>query len=380
MPTTALLKQREALIAAAVSLEPVDRVPIVYQGEAFSPRYMGVPLATYATDPDVAVSSTLAALDRLEGFDAISSVPGGRIGVLLASVWLAHVSIPGRELPPETLWQVLETEQMKAADYDAILADGWPAFEASFQSRVLDVAELAETNRWLETRFESAVAAFRGHGFVPLSGAIVAIPFERLCGARSMPQFFLDLYRRPSVVKRVMDAMMPDIVSDAIAAVAACGLPSCWIGGWRSGSGMLTEAMWDEFVFPYLKELVGALVDVGIKPTLHFDQSWTRALPRLRELPARSCILNLDGMTDIRRAKEVLGDHMAIMGDVPATLLVAGAPVDIREYVRRLLADVGKRGFLLAPGCDIPVNARAENVEALVAAGLDFGTLRGVAP
>jgi uroporphyrinogen-III decarboxylase len=79
-------------------------------------------------------------------------------------------------------------------------------------------------------------------------------------------------------------------------------------------------------------------------------------------------------MTDIRRAKEVLGDHMAIMGDVPATLLATGLPADVREYVRRLIADVGPRGFLLAPGCDIPVNARPENVEALVAAGLEYGS------
>jgi uroporphyrinogen-III decarboxylase len=373
MHPAALLQQRTELIDAAIALELPDRVPLVYQGEAFSPRYMGVPLATYATDPDAAVRTTLAALDRLKGFDAISTVPGGRIGVLLASVWLSHVSIPGRELPPDSLWQVEEHADMTVEDYDAILADGWPAFEESFRARVLDVQELAETNAWLEANFEGAVAAFREHGFVPLSGAIVTTPFERLCGARSMTQFFADLYRRPQLVRRVMDAMAPDLIEEAVAVAEQCALPSIWVGGWRSAGAMLRGPIWEEFVFPYLKDLVWALADAGIRPTLHFDHDWTRDLARLRELPAATCLLNLDGMTDIRAAHDVLGDHMALMGDVPAALLAAGSPGDVREYVRRLLADVGRRGLLLAPGCDIPCDAHGANVEALVEAGLEFG-------
>ncbi len=369
-----LLQQRSDLIAAAISLELPDRVPLVYQGEAFSPRYMDVPLAAYATDPDVAVSATLAALDRLEGFDAISTVPGGRIGVLLSSIWLSHVSIPGRELPPDTLWQAAERDEMTVADYGAILADGWPAFEQAFRPRVLDVDELAESDAWLEANFAAAVEAFRAHGFVPLSGAIVTTPFERLCGARSMKEFFIDLYRRPALVKQVMDVMAPVLIEEAVAVAELCGLPSIWVGGWRSAGAMLRREIWDEFVFPYLRDLVTALVEAGIKPTLHFDQDWTRDLARLRELPARSCMLNLDGMTDIRAAKDILGDRMAIMGDVPSALLAVGTPADVRDYVRRLIADVGPRGLLLAPGCDIPVDAQGANVEALVAAGLEFGS------
>jgi len=373
MHPDAVLKQRADLIDAAIALELPDRVPLVYQGEAFSPRYMGVPLATYATDPDVAVSTTLAAMDRLAGFDAISTVPGGRIGVLLASIWMSHVSIPGRELPPDSLWQVAERVDMTAEEYDVILADGWPAFEQLIRPRFLDVGELEETNAWLEANFEGAVAAFRRHGFVPLSGAIVAPPFERLCGARSMTQFFADLYRRPQLVKRAMDAIAPALIEEAIAVAELCGLPSIWVGGWRSAGALVSPAIWDEFVFPHLKELVWALVVAGIRPTLHFDHDWTRDLARLRELPAASCILNLDGMTDIRAAHGLLGDHMALMGDVPATLLTVGSPDDVREYVRRLIADVGRRGLLLAPGCDIPCDARGENVEAMVEAGLEFG-------
>ncbi len=106
---------------------------------------------------------------------------------------------------------------------------------------------------------------------------------------------------------------------------------------------------------------------------LHFDHDWTRDLPRLRELPARKCILNLDGWTDIRKAKEILGDHMAIMGDVPAPLLSAGTPDEVYAYVRALARDVGPTGLILCPGCDAPIDAKPENMQAFVAASLEFG-------
>ncbi len=39
-------------------------------------------------------------------------------------------------------------------------------------------------------------------------------------------------------------------------------------------------------------------------------------------------------MTDIRKAKEVLGDHMCIMGDVPPALLSSGTPEQVYEHCR----------------------------------------------
>jgi uroporphyrinogen-III decarboxylase len=120
-----------------------------------------------------------------------------------------------------------------------------------------------------------------------------------------------------------------------------------------------------------------ALAAAGVGSVLHFDQDWTRDLARLRELPAKKCILNLDGVTDIRKAKHELGDHMAIMGDVPAAMFAHGTPDDIYNYVRDLVRDVGPTGLLLCPGCDAPLNTKPENMEAFVRAGHEFGGVSG---
>ena len=91
-------------------------------------------------------------------------------------------------------------------------------------------------------------------------------------------------------------------------------------------------------------------------------------LERFRELPRGRCILALDGENDIFKAREVLGDHMCIMGDVPASMLFLGTPDKVYAYCTRLIRELGPEGFILQSGCDIPANAKLENVQAMVAA------------
>ena len=76
----------------------------------------------------------------------------------------------------------------------------------------------------------------------------------------------------------------------------------------------------------------------------------------------------LDGETDIFAAKEILGDHLCIMGDVPASMLYLGDPDTVYQYCSHLIQELGPEGFVLQSGCDIPANAKLENVQAMVAA------------
>jgi hypothetical protein len=110
---------------------------------------------------------------------------------------------------------------------------------------------------------------------------------------------------------------------------------------------------------------------LGITPILHLDSDWTRDPAFFRELPAKSCIPATDGYTDIFKAKDVLGDHFCIMGDVPASMLSMSTPDKTYTYCTKLTREIGPEGFILHSGCDIPLNAKLENVRAMISAAND---------
>lgn len=371
----ALYQERLALFQKVINLEPVERIPVAYIGFAFAPRYMGMPIAKFCADPEAAFEVTLAAVDRLGGIDGVNQLPAGRISTALSTIWLSRIAVPGRELPEDSLWQVQEAEIMTVEDYETIISYSWDAFVRGYMPQIVDVAEYQTDMMWTVTNLERVIQKFREHGYVAVAYGVTAIPFEYLCGARSMSRFIIDLYRIPDTVQAAMDIAVPALIQQGIGMAQLSGVPSIWVGGWRAASALLAPKLWDRFVFPYYHQIVTTLAEHGITSVLHFDQNWTRDLARLRELPAKKCILNPDGMTDVRRAKELLGDHMAIMGDVPSTLFAAGTPDDIYNYVRDLVRDVGPTGLILCPGCDAPINTRPENMEAFVAAAREFGSI-----
>jgi uroporphyrinogen-III decarboxylase len=167
-----------------------------------------------------------------------------------------------------------------------------------------------------------------------------------------------------------MNTILPHLANKAVQRAKNLGYPLVWIGGWRSAPYLLSPAMWNRFVWPYLCELVNEVVEAGLIALLHLDSDWTRELERFKELPRGKCVMALDGETDIFKAKEILGDHMCIMGDVPASMLFLKSPDDIYRYCSRLIRELGPRGFILQSGCDIPANAKLENVQAMVAAAV----------
>ena len=115
------------------------------------------------------------------------------------------------------------------------------------------------------------------------------------------------------------------------------------------------------------------VIECGGTPIFHLDSCWDREFEAFKELPAHKCILSLDGTSDIRLARKVLGDHSCLMGDVPASLLAFGTAKEVYDHTTALIRDVGpETGYIVCSGCDIPSNAKFENVKAMVDAAHDF--------
>ncbi len=373
MTNESLYQERYDRIQKAIRLEPVDRVPVVYMGVAFAPRYIGMSIADFCADPEATVKANLATMDKLGDFDGINLAGAGRITPILTAMWLSRLGVPGRDLPADSLWQVREAEVMTVDDYDFIVNNGWQAFLGSYMPRVIDMAEFGEAMGWLMANMGRSLSAYRERGYVRVCVTATAPPYEYFCGGRSMQKFIFDLHRIPDKVQAAMDKIMPELIGPAIGTAQATGIKGIWVGGWRTASALISPKLWNRFAWPYYVKIVNALVEAGLTPVLHWDQDWTRDLGRLRELPAKKCVLNPDGLTNMRKFKELVGDRMAMMGDIPASMFAASTPDDIYKYVRDLINLFGSKGLILCPGCDAPINTKPGNMEAFVAAAREYG-------
>jgi uroporphyrinogen-III decarboxylase len=75
-------------------------------------------------------------------------------------------------------------------------------------------------------------------------------------------------------------------------------------------------------------------------------------------------------------AKKVLGDKFTIQGNVPSSLMVTGAPADVKECCRKLIETCGKGGgYIMAAGC-VADNPKLENLQAMMAAIREYGVYR----
>jgi uroporphyrinogen-III decarboxylase len=283
------------------------------------------------------------------------------------------VLIPGIDLPENDQWQVQEQMIMQDDDYDFIINQGWDAFVQKTLPKVMDMELFEKNGAWMEANFASVADRYRNIGYMIASAGIATIPFEPICGARSMSKFYLDLYRMPDKVKAAMDVVAPVMTKQAIEAVKLSGVNGVWVGGWRTASAMIAPDIWNKLVWPYFRDVAMALIDEGITPVFHWDQNWDRDLERIKELPAKKCVLGLDGMTDFRLASKILKGHTALLGDVPAPLFATGTTEEVRTYVHDLVRDVGPVGLILASGCDAPMNTKPDNMKAFLDASREFG-------
>jgi uroporphyrinogen-III decarboxylase len=368
-----LWKQRDERLRKALNYEPVDRIPVLFSGGAWAPIAMGLKLSTYCTDPDAAFDVALEAMDSLPGLDGSNPLPSGLITPGLTAMWLSKIKVPGIELSDDALWQVEENETMRVEDYDIILNKGWEAFMGEMFSRVQKFDLFERSNAWMMANGPGLAQRYYDRGYALLCCMATSIPFEALCGARSMEKFYFDCYRMPDKVKAALDIGQQFYVNLAIHGTKMLGIPATWVGGWRAASALVSRKIWDKLVFPYFHDMITQLHDNGISSILHFDQNWDRDLKRFLEFP-KGCVFAPDGATNIRLAKEILGDHVAFLGDVPPAMLAAGTPDDVRTYVKELIRDLGPTGLIMHSGCDIPFNAPRSNVEAMIEATYEFGT------
>jgi uroporphyrinogen-III decarboxylase len=182
----------------------------------------------------------------------------------------------------------------------------------------------------------------------------------------------LDMYRNPDKLLAAIDRLLPIQVSNGLTMAKASNLPRVFMPLHRGSAGFMSDKQFETFYWPTLKKMILAFVDAGLTPCVFFEGDYTSRLEYLLELPKGRVLAQLD-TTDILKAKEVLGGHLCIRGNVPSSLLQVGSVEQVKDYCKRLIDEVGQDGgFIMSPRSSID-EVKPENLKAMVEITKDYG-------
>lgn len=373
----------EERLQAAIQCEKPDRVPVCPMIYYFAAFYAGITVHELWSDWSKYNMAIKKCWDDLGPWDIYYNICPVSPEAYQACLMM-KVKYPGVDLPADGICQFDEYEMMTPEDYDWIIDYSGPEFllfsdwvvrilgkfmprfeKPGWKARTLLGYKIAENFLKWRAHFRW----WRERGVAILSGSQSETPFDQFSMSRSMQPFTYDLFDRPEKIMAASKRLARPFAQTHIGLTRLSGVPRMLIYVHRSSNDFISPRNFEDLSLPSLMEICDTLIEAGVTPILHCDGNWDSNLRLLRRLPAKKCIIQFDGPTDIFRAKEEIGDMHCIFGDVNAYDLVMGSPSQIDEYCHRLIEGVGKGGgFILAAGCEIPPNAKPENVKAMIEA------------
>jgi hypothetical protein len=366
----------EERLVATINLEPVDRVVCAPMIDQYAGQFAGITNKDFVWDWEKCMNAINKVYEAFPIWDSNPFIMCERYAPLMKKIGLMRTKMPGVELPDNASFQMHEVEITTQADYDLLIEKGLLAYIEKFNAVAFGTSKeemiqaSIEKGQLLVDEIERTKRRRQSATWGGLGGAAPDV----LSMTRSMGCYFKDIIRNPDKVFEAMQVATDEMIKLMAFQVEITGVRRVLIGDSRSSAQWISLKRFEKLLLPNMKRLVNGLNDKNIIPILHLDSDWTKNLEYLLELPAKKFVVQLDGATDIFKAKEILGGHCAIMGDVPAALLTVGTPEKVDEYAKRLITVVGKDGgFIYSSGCCVPMNAKHENMKAFFDAVEKYG-------
>ena len=431
MDTELILKERVQRVRDAVSLKEPDRVPITPFSDIFFPALqagMTHKQAMYKGRKYAKVAiNTYSRYD----WDLYPTLLFPGMGKLNDGLGATAIKWPGAANPEFCLgdnqpYQYIEKPWMEAEEYDELLKDptGFlirkiiPAQNASLKlmnsfPQISDMAmmfngigfffffiskDVKKLIKGYKKTLRSMIGGLMGMQSYakkmkkmgnPVAGqfALSQAPFDMVSDTlRGMRGTMMDMYRNPEELKTICDRLVEPCLIAMDNSPLKLGDPDensitlSFIPLHRGADGFMSNGQFEEFYWPSLVKLMEGMIKKDIIPMPFFEGRYTDRLEFLAEFAkqhkAKAVYWFHD--TDIIKVKEMMGDHVCIRGNVPASLLVGGPPSAVEEYVKKSIEGCMEGGGYLVDGgvSGIPNEARHENVQAMTDAVHKYGVYR----
>ena len=408
-----LYYEREHRIQEASQLKQPDRIPILLPMGYLLAEIGGITKQEFHDHPEKA--QTLLEQIALEYQpDSISGVfPPDPVPHLLLGDRMTV--FPGHGLEPNSEYQFVEKEFMKAEDYDEFLEDpaDWairvylprafsklegfsllpplgmflfgaynlinlstftaPPLMASFQA----FAKAAQTTADSMTLAIKNMQRMTALGFSSgiLAGSIILeAPFDFMSDTlRGMRGIMLDMFKHPDQLIEAEEKVSRIELKFGLDLSRVANIKRCFIPLHRGSDGFMSLAQFKKFYWPQLKHMMLVLIENGITPYVFYEGIWDQRLKYLAELP-RAKTVGWFQRSDIFKVKEVLGDIMCIIGGMPNSLLASGTAEEVRARTKKVCDIVGKAGgFIMSTGVGEMSGSKPELVKVWVEATRRYG-------
>lgn len=405
-----LFQEREKRIKDVVELRVPDKVPLRFSLAYFPAKYCGITTKAAFYDSK---QWKEACKKTLVDFDADCYLPstGGGVGQAMEILGVRTMKWPGHGVSDYSSHQSIEMEPMKQEEYDEFMADPSDFIMHKFIPRVCDAGAALEkwptfrnlTNGNALSMFASALvspeqlefheklvkagkaqlaaqkemstfdAEMEALGHTNLSPGGAGAPFDIISDSlRGMRGAMMDMYRVPDKLIKVCNMYVDQSLERAASFAKVSKNKRVFMALHRGSDGFMSIDQFKTFYWPTYKKVVMGLIDLGLTPVPFYEGIWDQRLEFLKEFPKGKTIAHF-AQTNMKLAKEVLGGHTTIMGDVPSSILQVGTVEQVEDYCKKLIDDCGKDGGLIVT--HMPID---EADPKLVKAMVDFVAKYGV--
>ncbi|RPJ87418.1 MAG: hypothetical protein EHM18_01245 [Acidobacteria bacterium] len=177
---------------------------------------------------------------------------------------------------------------------------------------------------------------------------------------RGINNLMLDFFDDPGFVRDLFAFVIEMELTFAQAQVdAGCEL----IGVGDAAASLVGPQIYEEFVWPYEKQLVDGLHRLGAKVRLHVCGNTNALVAGMGRLGCD--MVDLDFMVALATGRSAMGPDQVLAGNLdPVKVIRNGHPQLIREQVQQCHQESAPL-YIIAAGCEIPRGTPDENVRAL---------------
>ncbi len=253
--------------------------------------------------------------------------------------------------------------------YQALGMASFPSFQPMFKA----ISEASQAlDAWLKVVFECSRAT-QAMGYPSTEGGMALAPYDTIADLlRGTRGSSLDIYRQPDKLLQATDRMVELTLQSIMGNADQFVSPFVFFPIHKGDDVFMSDKHFETFYWPPFRKLLLGLINEGLIPAMVVDGTYNRRLEYIKDLPRASVIWTFE-KTDMALAKQVLGGHACIAGNLTGALLYTGTPEDVKKYCRWLIDTCGPGGgYILSLG--ISVNTvQPANLQAIIETAKEYG-------